>query len=252
VECLEGRALLSSSSLVHPDASGHLVYVPDAQGNIIPDFSNVGYQGGIVPLPGEGGTLDVPVRATVKPQPGPADARIQAAINFVSRLPPDATGFRGAVLLEAGEYDIADHIEIRTSGVVLRGQGNTTVLRATGTNRRYDPNNPLVDGLVRVQGVLPAGLQLNNSARPPRDPQSPEVGITDVYVPVGARRFHVTSTAGFKVGQAVIVHRPSPENWIEAVGMHDVTDGQTTASWKADSMDLDSDPVITQIDAAPS
>src|SRR5262249_45651601 len=96
VECLEGRALLSSSSLVHPDASGHLVYVPDAQGNIIPDFSNVGYQGGIVPLPGEGGTLDVPVRATVKPQPGPADARIQAAINFVSRLPAVATGFRGA------------------------------------------------------------------------------------------------------------------------------------------------------------
>ena len=49
LESLEDRLLLSTSSLVHPGPDGHLVYVPDAQGNTIPDFSDVGYLSGIVP-----------------------------------------------------------------------------------------------------------------------------------------------------------------------------------------------------------
>ena len=43
LEALEDRQLLSASSLVYPGPDGHLVYTPDAQGNTIPDFSNVGY-----------------------------------------------------------------------------------------------------------------------------------------------------------------------------------------------------------------
>jgi hypothetical protein len=103
LEPLEGRLLLSTSSLVHPGADGHLVYVPDAQGNTIPDFSNVGYMGGTVPLPGTDGTPAVPVKATVRPPAGGADAGavIQAAIDQVSAL-PEVNGFRGAVLLRAG------------------------------------------------------------------------------------------------------------------------------------------------------
>jgi hypothetical protein len=38
LEALEDRQLLSTSSLVFPGPGGHLTYVPDAQGNIIPDF----------------------------------------------------------------------------------------------------------------------------------------------------------------------------------------------------------------------
>jgi hypothetical protein len=252
--------LMASSVLGHVAPNGHLSYTPDAQGNIIPDFSNVGYEGGNVPLPGDGGTLDVPVRAVVAPAPGPADARIQAAIDAVSRLQPDASGFRGAVLLEAGEYDIADHVEIRTSGVVLRGEGtgpNGTILRATGTNQRYDPNNPLADGVVRVLGDVPASVDLLGSAALPVDPTSPIVGITDTYVPVGARTLHVTSTQGLHVGDAITVKRPSPENWIKAIGMDQFLgpDGQPVLgpdgkpiAWKADHYDLDSDRIITALD----
>jgi hypothetical protein len=262
IEALEGRTLMSSSSLVHVDAGGHLTYTPDAQGNIIPDFSNVGYEGGNVPIPGDGGTLDVPVRAVVTPAPGPADARIQAAIDQVSLLPPDASGFRGAVLLKAGEYDIADHIEIRTSGVVLRGEGtgpNGTILRAIGTSQRYDPNNPLNDGVVQIKGDVPAGVNLLGSAALAVDPTSPIVGITDNYVPVGARTFHVTSTQGFNVGDAIIVNRPSPENWIKAIGTDQFLgpDGQPVLgpdgkpiAWQADHFNLDSDRIITAIDPA--
>src|SRR5262249_16919325 len=125
LELLEDRQLLSTSSLVFPGPDGHLTYVPDAQGNVIPHFSNVAYESGIVPLPGTNGTPDVPVKVVVKPLANGVDAgaAIQAAIDQVSKLPVDANGFRGAVLLKTGLYPISGQIKITSSGVVLRGEG---------------------------------------------------------------------------------------------------------------------------------
>jgi hypothetical protein len=94
-----------------------LVYVADAQGNVIPDFSNCGYGGGGVELP------IVPVKETVEAPSGDAGAAIQAAIDKVSALPLDANGLRGAVLLKKGTYSIAGTLHIKASGVVLRGEG---------------------------------------------------------------------------------------------------------------------------------
>jgi hypothetical protein len=247
LEPLEDRLLLSASSLVHPGPDGHLVYVPDAQGNIIPDFSNVGYMSGIVPLPGTAGTPAVPVKAIVKPPAAGADAgaNIQAAIDLVSKLPVGPSGFRGAVLLEAGEYRIADQIHIRASGVVLRGEGmgpTGTILRATGTDRRYDPLHPYVDGLVQIEGDIPAGVKWTGGDEFSIVPGT-EHNLTDNYVPVGARSFHVDSIAGLQVGDPVIVHRPSTAAWIHALGM----DGPLNP-WLPGTKDLNSDRVITDID----
>src|SRR5262249_32904537 len=147
---------------------------------------------------------------------------IQDAIDYVSSLPLGNDGFRGAVMLKAGEYRINDHIEIRTSGVVLRGEGASTagtILRATGTARRYDQNDPRQDGLVRLIGDIPSSIHLNGSAAPPKDPTSPVPAITDDYVPVGARSFHVTSTDGLNVGDPIVVHRPSTAGWLHDIGM---------------------------------
>jgi hypothetical protein len=263
---------MSASSLVFPGPDGHLKYVPDAQGNVIPDFSNVGYESGIVPLPGTNGTPDVPVKVIVRPLAKGVDAgaTIQAAIDQVSKLPIDANGFRGAVLLKAGLYPIKGQIRITTSGVVLRGEGTDvpdtsptgtvkvpgtgltgTVLEATGTDRRYDPHLPFGDGLVQLEGAVPGGPKGT-------DPYAWNGGddfrqffavagtthnITDDYVPVGAHSFHVDSVAGLQVGDSVIVHRPSTAAWIHAIGM----DG-TTDPWKPGQEDLDSDRVITAID----
>jgi hypothetical protein len=248
VEALEDRQLLSASSLVYLGGDGHLTYVPDAQGNVIPDFSNVGYMSGVVPLPGTAGTAAVPVKAIVKPPAGGADAgaAIQAAIDKVSSLPLDRNGFRGAVLLEAGEYRIAGQIHITTSGVVLRGEGTGptgTILRATGTNRRYDPLHPYVDGLVQIEGAVPGGASWRGGDDFTKVAGT-EHNITDNYVPVGARSFHVDSTAGLHVGDSVIVHRPSTEAWIDDLGM----DGSLNP-WLPGTKDLDSDRVITRIDA---
>ena len=75
----------------------------------------------------------------VKPVPGDNTAQIQAAIDEVSKLAVGKDGFRGAVLLERGAYDVGGQIKIAASGVVLRGSGSGedgTVLRVTGTPHR--------------------------------------------------------------------------------------------------------------------
>src|SRR5579872_1329891 len=107
------------SSLAHPDSSGRLIYAKDIKGNVIPDFSYAGYMGGGVRIP------DVGVRITLGPKPAASDdcARIQAAIDAVSKMPADESGFRGAVLLLRGTYNVSKPLLIGASGVVLRGQG---------------------------------------------------------------------------------------------------------------------------------
>jgi hypothetical protein len=123
----------ATSSLVFMQ-NGRLVYNTYAnQGesnsvNTIPDFSFCGYKGGGVAIP------FVDVKRTISPVSGDNTQNIQSAIDFVSGLPLDANGFRGAVFLNAGAYNVNSQIFIRTSGVVLRGAGqgtNGAIIRAT-------------------------------------------------------------------------------------------------------------------------
>src|SRR5262249_54915481 len=121
------------SRFVTGGRDGKLAYEADARGNRIPDFLPCGGRGG-----GEA-AADVPIRVVVPPRPGDSGSRIQAAIDHVCALKPDADGFRGAVLLLAGRHEVSGSLRIATSGVVLRGQGrgrDGTVLVATGTDRR--------------------------------------------------------------------------------------------------------------------
>jgi hypothetical protein len=257
VERLEDRTLLSFSSLVYPGDDGRLVYAPDDQGNTIPDFSMVGYQTGVVPLPGTPGGLDVRTlpRVTLHPTSGDRTADIQNAIDQVSQFPLQDNGFRGVVWLEAGEYDIADHVEIRTDGVILHGVGRDpstgTRLLATGTLKRYDTvhADPLVEGVIQIKGDT-TGIGLRGSAHPRRASgvAGQDHAIVNSYVPVGARTFTVASTAGLNVGDPVIVHRPSTHEWLQAIGMSTDPDQYGTAGWPDNSADLDSDRIITAID----
>jgi hypothetical protein len=119
-------------SRVYPGTDGKLVYVPDEQGNSIPDFSYAGYGGGGSVIP------TVPVKETIWPVPGDNTANVQAAIDKVSAMPLDKNGFRGAVLLRMGYYKMAQPVTITASGVVLRGEGmgdTGTILIATGNPR---------------------------------------------------------------------------------------------------------------------
>lgn len=226
VERLEQRELLAVSGHVYSGLDGNLLYVPDGEADRIPDFANVGYQSGWIPLPGTPGGVNVPTRVTLDPTSGDQTARIQAAINQVQALPLDANGFRGAVSLRAGEYPISGHLRITASGVVLRGVGwgvdNGTRLRATGTNQR---------SLVQVAGS--GSRQRVGAIR----------NLVDKVVPVGARSFRLDNLAGLEVGDTVVVTRPSPANWIQDIHMHLLAE-----PWQPGSKNLSWDRVITRIE----
>jgi len=165
--------------------------------NILPDFSFAGYERGGIPIP------DVSVVRTVQPGPGDDLARIQQAIDETSAMPLDGSGFRGAVLLSAGHYEIADSIVIEADGVVLRGAGqglDGTVIELRGKGQKT---------AIRVEG---AGSGLGEVAGTRRR-------VTTAYVAVGARAFDVESVSGLAVGDDVAVLRTPNQAWIDALKM---------------------------------
>ncbi len=218
----------AESAWVKTGVTGRLIYVPDAQGDRILDFSGVGYRGQ--------GTQLIPTTVTnaitIGPVGGDDTAHIQAAINQVSALPLGPDGFRGAVLLQPGTYDIASQLEIRASGVVLRGSGHDTVLH--GRNPLGGSGTPNQRPLIQVLG--------NGN----RSDVGTSRNMIDKVVPAGATSFRVNSTSGFAVGDTVRVERPSTQEWIDAIGMNNPPDGDPP--WIAGSMNLRYDRVITRIE----
>ena len=133
---LSGLAMLFSINITaqnnFPDIiktkEGKLSFTTDNQGNQIPDFSFAGYRNSEVAIP----NLDNKI--FVSQQEEDATQKIQNAIDYVSALKPDKSGFRGAVLLDKGTFKISGTLYIRKSGVVLRGSGNSesgTILLGT-------------------------------------------------------------------------------------------------------------------------
>lgn len=229
-----GMDLPPTTSRVYPGTDGKLVYVPDEQGNIIHDASHAGYGGGGVAIP------MVAIKETIWPVAGDNTAHIQAAIDKVSALPLDANGFRGAVLLRSGEYRMALPVNIRASGVVLRGEGmgdTGTILIGTGTGRPpADPNAaPGAGGRRAGPPPRPTLIQIAGASGPKIDEASKRL-VTDALVPVGARRFRVASARSFKRGDNVIVRRIGNQAWIDAVGMNNDPPG---ARWKPFNIEWD-------------
>ncbi len=228
---LSPSGFAAESAWVKTGVTDRLIYVPDAEGDRILDFSNVGYRGqGTQLIPAA-----IPSVVTINPIGGDDTAHIQAAINQVSALPLGPDGFRGTVLLGPGTFDIADQLQIRASGVVLRGSGSGiggTVLH--GRNPLTGGDNPNQRPLIQVLG---------NGNRS-------DVGSTrnmiDKVVPAGSRSFRVDSTSGFSVGDTVRIERPSTQEWIEAVGMDDPPDNDP--SWNPGTMNLRYDRTITRIE----
>lgn len=191
------------SSLAYYGTDGRLVYGLYANQNEtdainrLPDFSFCGYQGGGVAIP------DVPTVLTVCPQEGDDTQLIQSAIDNVSARSADANGFRGAVLLKAGRYQVQSTLRIRVSGVILRGEGQDvlgTVLEAV-TPSDYD--------------VISLGSGSDSYGA-----QSGTIrAITSSYVPSGAVSFEISDTSGYDVGDWISVQRTPNQFWIDDLAM---------------------------------
>lgn len=205
---------------------GKLVYVADSLGNRIPDFSYCGYKASEAPIP----VIDIKV--VVPPSTGDATLRIQSAIDYVSSLPADANGFRGAVLLQKGAYEVRGQLQINTSGVVLRGSGtqeNGTTLIGAGDTRQT---------LIRITGTKPDWNFISGGMK-----------ITDAYVPVNATSFHIdASVVNRDLSNKIIIRRPSTAKWIRELGTAHFGGGISALGWKPGDRDIYFDRTITKID----
>lgn len=182
-----------------------LDYTTDARGNRIPDFSYCGYKASEVSIP------EVAVKAVVPFQEGDATARIQAALDYVAGLEADADGFRGAVLLEAGCYELSGGLTIRNSGVVLRGSGchdNGTELLGLGDDRTT---------MIRIAGK--------------KDRQYGEMIPLSGNVPTGAM-WVLAKNHSFNIGDTICVKRVGTAEWINEMDMNDFGGESDYIGWK--------------------
>ena len=222
------EGISQTSSLVSVGTAGKLIYTPDSQGNVIPDFSGVGYMNSESPIPTVG------VVKIVNAVVGDNLANIQNAINEVAALASDANGFRGTILFKAGTYNISNSITISVSGIVLRGEG----FDGTGTNVIATKTSQ--HNLINFKGT--SGISTISSSTK---------AITNSYLPIGAKQVTVASGHTFVVGDAVLVHRIPNDAWISLLGMDKLTavmpQDPTTVDWVASAYDLYSQRKVTAV-----
>ena len=197
-----------------------ITYLNDEFGNRILDFSTCGYQASEQDIPSVRNVVFVSWK------PGDNTTRIQHAIDYVASLPPDISGFRGAVLLDKGEFSLSGSIRIATSGIVLRGMDKeSTILLKKGVDR---------GSLIYMEGendlVIKDTLQVLSN-----------------YVPVNTKTLEVALGTSLKKGDRIMVTRPSGKEWIASLGCNIFGGGISALGWKEGDMDLAWDRVVSDI-----
>ena len=204
------------------DGSG-LSYLPDRQGNRIPDFSYCGYHSSDVPIP------DLPVGIVVPVPDGDATDLLQSAIDYVASLSAGPDGFRGVILLEPGIYRLKGRLKVNASGIVIRGSGMNergTIILAEGDDRKT---------LISISGTNDRQVQPAND-------------ITDDYVPVNAFKFTLTPGHRLNPGDKILVHRPSTQDWIDILNMNEFGGETTYLGWKPGERDISWDRTVTAVE----
>ncbi len=197
-----------------------ITYVNDSRGNRILDFSYCGYQNSTQDIPAVRTAVFVPYQA------GDNTARIQRAIDYVSSLKPDASGFRGAVLLDKGEFQLSGSLRIATSGVVLRGTDKKqTVLLKKGVDR---------GSLIYVEGLDDVTTK-------------DSLAVLSSYVPVNSLTLEVASGTSLRKGDRVMITRPSSKDWIASIGCDIYGGGISALGWKEGDTDLTWDRTVTAV-----
>lgn len=211
------------SKFITLNNDGSLKYIPDEKGNIIPDFSRVGFYSGDKSIP------DIAIVKTVSPTGTDNDeTSIQAAIDEVANMPLNKNGYRGTVLLKKGTYKIPESIHINVSGIVLRGEGDATKLVATAKKQVTLIDVEGKGSITEIKGSRTKAL--------------------DEYIPTGAFSFTVASAANFSVGDKIIVFRPGTDQWIKDLKMDQIEGRDGTRQWQAKEYDFSFERIITKLE----
>ena len=219
-------ANISWSQNTFPDIAkskeGKLERTADAKGNQIPDFSFAGYKASSVAIP------DVAIKAFVAHIDGDATKTIQSAIDYVAKLKADKNGFKGTVILDKGIFKVSGEINIKESGIVLRGSGsgnNGTVLLGTSINRK---------AIVNISGI-------NNRV------YKETTEIATNYTPLGATVLAVKNADNLKKGDHILINTPITKKWIDLLSMNDFGGESGWIGWKANDFVIRADREITNV-----
>jgi hypothetical protein len=189
------------------EVEGEIDYV----GEIPIDFSVAGYRYGMEELP------RVPIRLTLEAPSDGSDATqmIQDALDKVQSP--------GAVLLKSGEYKVSSPINMLRNGVVLRGEGEGTVLKSVTTEQ------------ITVINLGPNGQTTYGSSS----------NITE-DVPLGQMWVKVADPSLFSVGNTVGVMWLQNDLWIHDLKMDQMEPNEGLVAWSPSSMYWER--VVTRVD----
>ena len=190
---------------------------PNIASDQIPDFSRVGYHYGDKTIP------DIEVRMILEAPTDQSDATalIQDAIDKVQTP--------GCVLLKAGTYLIGGELKVERDGVVLRGEGEQTVLYSTATTQQ-----------TALITVGKSGSRFLGSYS----------DITDPYTPCGSMSVKVADPSMFSKGDVVFIYRPATQQWISDLHMDEIpprSDGGSVSQWTTSGFKLYWERKVTEV-----
>ena len=228
------------SKIVHFDENSLWIYERDSLGNAIADFSYAGYKNRNDTIP------FIPVIKTIAPIEGDNTNHINNAIFEIAlNNPIQANGFRGALLLEKGLYEVYGTIKLNASGIVIRGEGSgedpdsNTVIYGRG-------NSP------SKRTILVAGGGTSTKWKDQVSGTKTNI-ITDTIL-VGEKTFEVENAAPYSVGDNIIIFHPCTEAWLEAIdygGTHSSDPGadpNEDLPWEVGSQPIVYNRYITKIE----
>lgn len=207
---------LWQSECVYYGSDGKLEYASDEEQNRIPDYSYAGYRYGAKEPP------EVPEVSSIGPVSGDNTEHIQNALDEVGASEPDANGFRGALVLEPGEYEIHGTLYINKSGVVLRGSG--------------DGKNPDRDTILVAKGSPERTVVILGTNKPKPWDRGDKTQIVDDFVQVGSLSFDVEDASLFNAKDRIIIHHPSTQQWLNAIDGGGLVN--ENERWKPGSTDI--------------
>ena len=155
---------------------------------------------------------------------------IQNAINYVSGL-PDVDGYKGAVLLKAGNYFVKRSLLISSSGVIIRGEGSGE----KGTVITFRPNKYELNNRSLLQ------ILSTNYQKPLYHKRQQK--ITDKYVPVGQKHFTVVDASDFKLYQKIMIVYKMNDMWLK-----DISNMGEEQNWLKERYQLKFRRTIVKID----
>ena len=181
------------------------------------DFSRVGYMWGEKPIP----HYENKIVLTAPADGDDATAMIQEALDKVEAP--------GAVLLKEGLYNVGGKLVIRRDGVVLRGEGNGTIVKAVGTDKR---------SLVTID--CPSERKVKKTAK-----------IVDDLTPVGQLWVRVDKPSKFKVGDRIEICARPNEKWVKDLKMDQIVQrprGKGLRQWRPEEYVLHWERIVVDVD----